>query len=194
PSQALDAALEFLDVRMPAKPVTAAQLAAERAAVRSERARSERTPVARGLTRLWSAAWPGHPYAQTGAPPSPGSDLLKPADVEAWRKARYAPANAVLTLAGGFDPERALAEIKRRFGSEGGAPPARVAAKPPTAAKRASERIDSPARLCFVGWRGPGAADPDGPALGLLANWLGGGAGAPRSTSPVPALSPARAT
>jgi len=89
----------------------------------------------------------------------------------------------VLTLAGGFDPERALAEVKRRFEANGGAPPARVAAKPPTAAKRASERIDSPARLCFVGWRGPGAADPDGPALELLANWLGDGAQAQLSTS-----------
>jgi len=54
PSAALDAALEFLDVRMPAKPVAAAQLAAERAAVRTERSRSERTPVTRGLARLWS--------------------------------------------------------------------------------------------------------------------------------------------
>jgi len=183
PSEALGQALQFLGARMPAKPVTAAQLAAERSAVRAERTRSERTPVARGLARLWNAAWPGHPYAQTGAPPSAGSDALKPADVEAWRKARYAPANAVLTLAGGFDPEQALAAIKTRFAGAGGAAPARAAAKAPVAAKRASERIDSPARLCFVGWRGPGSADPDGPALELLASWLGDGAEAKLTTS-----------
>src|SRR5262249_13913797 len=62
----------------------ARQTASERAATRSERARSERTPVARALAQLWGAAWPGHPYAQTGAPPSAGGDALTPAVVEAW--------------------------------------------------------------------------------------------------------------
>ncbi|HEY6195946.1 MAG TPA: insulinase family protein, partial [Candidatus Eisenbacteria bacterium] len=34
--------------------------------------------------------------------------------------------------------------------------------------------LETPARLCLVGWRGPGAADPDAAALDLLACWLGG--------------------
>jgi zinc protease len=44
--------------------------------------------------------------------------------------------------------------------------------------RRGTERAETPARLCLVGWRGPGAGDPDAPALELLASWLGGGSSA----------------
>ncbi|HVQ26316.1 MAG TPA: insulinase family protein, partial [Planctomycetota bacterium] len=176
PAEALATALDFLAARLPGHPVSAPELAAERAAIRAERARPERTAVARALARLWGAAWPGHPYARTGAPPAAGADALKPADIEAWKKARFTPANAVLTLTGSFDRERALADIRSRFEAKpkGGAPSA-AAAPAPKAGTRSNERIDSPARLCLVGWRGPGAGDPDAPALELLATCLGGG-------------------
>ena len=178
PAEGLGAALDFLAARLPGAPVTAAELAAERAAMRAERARPERTVVARALSRLWGAAWPGHPYARTGTPP-PTGDALTPAVVEAWKKSRYTAANAVLTLTGGFDRERALAEIRARFEAKAkGAAPSVAAAPAPKAGTRASERMGqagaSGVRLCLVGWRGPGAADPDAPALELLATCLGG--------------------
>jgi zinc protease len=183
PADGLDAALDFLAARLPGTPVTAEQLAAERAAIRAERARPERTAVTNALARLWGTAWPGHPYARTGAPPAAGSDALKPADVEAWRKARYGAANAVLTLTGGFDRDRTLAEIRKRFeGKPKGTPASAAIAAAPKAGGRASERLaelsrpgSSGVRLCLVGWRGPGAGDPDAPALEMLAICLGGG-------------------
>jgi zinc protease len=176
PIEALGSALDFLAARLPGSPVTPGALAAERAAIRSEQTRSTRPPVTRALARLWSAAWPGHPYGATGSAPSAGSDLLKPADVDAWRRMRFAPASAVLTLAGAFEPESALAQIRTRFGPR---PRGTVATMgtlvAPRAAGRATDRLDSPARLCLVGWRGPGAGDPDAPVCELLAAWLGGG-------------------
>ena len=176
PVESLDLALDFLGQRLAAPPVTPAALAAERAAMRAERGRSERTPVARSLAKLWSAAWPGHPYAQTGGSPAAGSDALKPLDVEAWRRARFAPGSAVLTLAGAFDPESALAHVRARFEGRPRGTTATLAALPaPRGATRLTDRIDSPARLCLIGWRGPGAADADAPACELLAAWLGGG-------------------
>ncbi len=176
PVESLDGALDFLGARLAPSPVTATALAAERAAIRAERARPERTPVARSLARLWSAAWPGHPYAQTGGAPAAGSDALKPLDVEAWRRTRFAPGSAVLTLSGAFEPESALAHVRARFERRARGTPATTAALPaPRAASRVTDRIDSPARLCLVGWRGPGAGDPDVPAFELLAAWLGGG-------------------
>lgn len=175
PASALERALAFVAERMPGKATAAADLAAERAALRAEAARSERTPVARGLARLWAAAWPGHPYARTGAAPSPGADALTPADVDAWRRTRFVASSAVLTVAGAFSRDSALAMIRRRF--EGlprvSAPVAPVAAAP-RAGTRGVARIESQARLYLVGWRGPGAGDPDAPALELLAAWLGG--------------------
>ena len=175
PASAFDRALAFIDERMPGNATTSADLAAERAALRVERARPDRTPVARALARLWATAWPGHPYALTGAAPSPGAESLTPADVDAWRRARFAASSAVLVVAGAFDSERALTAIRDRFEASARVPAlASAAAAAPRTAGRGSERIDSQARLCLVGWRGPGAGDPDAPALELLAAWLGG--------------------
>lgn len=175
PANALDRALAFVAERMPGNATSAADLAAERAALRAESARSERTPVARALALLWAAAWPGHPYARTGAPPSPGADALTPADVDAWRRARFTASSAVLTVAGAFRSDSALALVRRRFeGKARVAAPAAPVAATPRAGTRKVEPIDSQGRLCLVGWRGPGAGDPDAPAFELLAAWLGG--------------------
>ncbi len=184
PAEALEVALDFLAARLTGAPVSAAELAAERAALRAERSRPERTPVARALARLWSAAWPGHPYAQTGGAPTAGSDALTPADLESWRRARFAPAAAVLTLTGAFQPEAALAGVRARFeGRPRGTAPTAGTLPAPRPASRATDRLESPARLCLVGWRGPGAGDPDAAAFELLAAWLGGGPQARLSNS-----------
>lgn len=180
PAEGLGAALDFLAARLPGSAVTAAQLSAERSAIRAERARPGRTVVTNSLAKLWSAAWPGHAYARTGALPAATSDAVTPAVVEAWKRARFGAANAVLTLTGGFDRERALAEIRQRFeGKPRGTPATAPAAALPRSGSRASERVPelgkTGIRLCLVGWRGPAAADPDAPALELLATCLGGG-------------------
>ena len=186
PAEGLHVALAFLAERLPGKPVAPAELAAERAAFHAERSRPERTPVVRALGRLWNTAWAGHPYARTGGTPPATSDATTVATVDAWRRERFQPGNAVLTIAGSFDPERALADVRARFerlprGTTAGASASRaVAARGPA---RASERMELPARLCLVGWRGPGAADPDAPALELLATWLGNGSQARLHTS-----------
>jgi zinc protease len=176
PAEGLGDALAFLAARMKPAPLNLAALAAERAAIQSERARGERTPVARGIARLWSASWTTHPYAATGAPPSAGSDALKPADVDAWRRARYATAGAVLTVTGAFDADSTLARIRAGFESlPKGSAPAAASSPAPKAAQRVTDSVDLPARLCLVGWRGPGLGDADAAALELLATWLGGG-------------------
>jgi len=184
PAGELDAALGFLAERLPGRPVTATALAAERNALRAEAGRGDRTPVARGLSLLWSAAWPGHPYATTGTPPGAGSETLKPADVDAWRRTRWAPAGAVLTLAGAFDPDTALAQVRARFGklARGSAPSGGTQAAP-KATRRLTERMDVPARVCLVGWRAPGSQDPDALPLEVLASWLGGGSNSRLSTT-----------
>jgi zinc protease len=176
PAEALGAALDFLAARLRGTPNSSAEFAAERAAIRAERTRPDRTPVVRALARLWAAAWPGHPYSQTGAVPGAGSEQLTPATLQAWRNRRYTPAAAVLTVTGAFVADSALAAIRSRFERiAGGAVPVVPPLAAPRAAGRATERFESPVRLCLIGWRGPGAGDPDAPALELLAAWLGGG-------------------
>ena len=173
PANALESALAFVAERMPGKATTAADLAAERAALRAESARPEHTPVARALARLWAAAWPGHPYARTGAQPSPGAAAITPADVDTWRRSRFAASSAVLTVAGAFRPDSALALIRGHFEGRARVPaPATSVAATPRAGTRGVGRIDSQARLCLVGWRGPGAGDPDAPAHAARAREL----------------------
>ncbi len=175
PAGELERALVFIAARTAPGATKPQELVAERNALRLDRDRSDRPPVARAIARLWAAAWPGHGYAQTGAPPSPGADAITAADIDTWRRARLSVSNATLTVSGAFDPDSALAAIRLRFGDRprSAAPPA-LAANAPRAAQRARDRMDVPVRLCMVGWRAPGAGDADAAALELLAAWLGG--------------------
>lgn len=174
PPAALNEALAFLATRSTAGATSNAALATERAALRSERARPDRTPAARAIARLWAASWPGHPYAQTGALPPATMDALTIADVDAWRRTQLAPGSAVLVIAGAFDADSALAEVRRQFGSRARARAVAPVAVTPRAGQRAQEKFDAPVRFCLVGWRGPGAGDPDAAALEMLGAWLGG--------------------
>ena len=171
-------ALAFLDSRTSNSVTAPGVLAADRGAMRAERSRLDRTPVARGIARLWAAAWPGHPYASTGAGPPASLESLTSADVDGWRRMQLAPAGGVLVLSGAFDRDSALVAVRRYFG---GRPRVRATtaavSAPRTAlrtALRTTERLDVPLRLCMMGWRGPGAGDPDAAAFELLAAWLGG--------------------
>jgi zinc protease len=174
PADALDRALVFLAERAVARATSAKDLASEREALKLDRDRSERPPVARAIARLWSAAWPGHPYANTGSTITP-SAAITPADIDGWRRSRLAAGAATLTVSGAFDADSALASIRRHFGgiARPNSPPV-IAVATPRAALRARDRMDLPVRLCLVGWRAPGAGDPDAAALELLAAWLGG--------------------
>lgn len=176
PATALDRALGFLADRAPEGATKPQDLAGERAALRADRARLDRPPVPSAIAQLWSAAWPGHPYARTGAAPSPGSETITAGDVDAWRRSRLGFSNAVLTITGAFDADSALALVRRRFESR----PRSAALAPVTlpaarAPKRAVDRMALPVRLCLVGWRAPAMSDADAAALEVLAAWLGDG-------------------
>jgi len=176
PANALDRALGFLADRTPDGATKAADLAAERAALRADRARLDRPPVPSAIAQLWGAAWPGHPYARTGALPSPGADAIGTGDVDAWRRSRLGPSSAVLTITGAFDRDSALALVRRRFeGRPRSAAPSAVPAVAARAPRRDTERMALPVRLCLVGWRAPAMGDADAAALEVLAAWLGDG-------------------
>jgi len=70
----------------------------------------------------------------------------------------------------GRDPRTLRITAARSGAGRAGSERARVAG-------RSLDRIEVPARLCLVGWRGPGAGDPDAPALEFLAAWLGAARG-----------------
>lgn len=172
PAEALPLALQLEADRMAglaARPAAFAAALGDARADRRERAGA--TPIARGLARLTATAFEGGAY---GRPPY-GDDAalarMTASGVEAWRRAHYAPAGALLTIVGRFEPAGTLAYVRSLFEAipRGTAAPFAPLPAAPAGERRSWARGDTPLRLAFAGWRGPGSNDPDAPALELLA-------------------------
>lgn len=180
PENALELAFQLEADRMSALKVTPGAFEAERRYVREERrAGMDRNPFAHGLRLLYATAFPDHPYGRPLLGFAADLDRLTLKDCVAWDAERYGAAGALLTVVGRFDPDRTLELARRTFESlprqgAGAAAPLRLA--PQIAERRASERGEGAVSVMLVGWRGPGDADPDAPALELLARVLGSGA------------------
>lgn len=182
PPEALDLALRLEAARMGSLALDPRAIEQERRATLEERRRLlERQPIARGLLRVMSLLFPGHPYA-TGLL-GDEADLQKATarDLETWARERFAPGNATLSVVGRFDPDATLDAVRRHF--EGlprrGAAASRPAPEPaPLVNARATVNVDAAGALLVAGWRGPAATDPDAPAGELLARLLHGGADA----------------
>src|SRR5262249_34459894 len=125
---------------------------------------------------LWPAA---HPYH---APVIGYVDDLRAAtvyDARAFFKTWYAPANALLVVAGDFDVAQARRWVEADFGwIPGGAAPARRLAPDPAPLGgqvdvSAEDEVQVP--RVYVTWRGARAASSDEAALELAAAMLAGG-------------------
>lgn len=177
PGEAVGMALQLEADRMAGLRVSAAALDEERRAVDEDRRMAtQRTPVSRGLAQLYAAVFGNRSYGRPSLGVEGGLARVSIREVEAWRRERYTPANAVLTVVGRFDPATTLQRIRQWFEPipRGSAP---TASKPgsPAVGTRRVDRVDAQARLLFVGWRGPGATDVDAAAFEVLARVLGSG-------------------
>lgn len=100
-------------------------------------------------------------------------------DVQEFFRIYYAPNNAVLTLVGDFEPEEALAKIKKYFGSipTQPAPPVPDLSEPKQTAERRKTIEDPFARLprIDIAFKIPPGNTPDEYALDVLSTALGEG-------------------
>jgi zinc protease len=99
-------------------------------------------------------------------------------DLLAYYRARYVPNNLVVIVAGGFDPAIVREAIIRHFGSapRGRLAPITVPGEPLQLAPRERHLFEAvQLARAEIGWQIPGLADPDAPALDVLASVLGGG-------------------
>ena len=99
------------------------------------------------------------------------------AGVGAFYHTYYAPNNAILVVAGHFDPAAAELGIANRFGPipRRPPPPQVDTAEPPASGERRLALEDDYSRLqrCVLGYRIPPADSPDSEALDLLTDVLG---------------------
>jgi zinc protease len=186
PSHHLDLGLWLESDRMgyllPA--ITAENLENQRFVVMNERRqRVDNQPYGRASERLHELLYPAdHPYhwPVIGYMEDIAAATLE--DVREFFRTYYAPNNAVLTLAGDFEPDRALQRIATYFGEipSGPAVPPVVAPLAPLAGEQVDVLPDT-VRLprTYLGYRAPAYGERLWYAADLLAAVLAGGKSSP---------------
>ncbi len=181
PSNALERALWLEADRMgfllPA--MTQEKLDGERDVVKNERReRVDNVPYGKADETMREALYPaGHPYRHSVIGSMADLSAAGPGDVSAFFRSYYAPDNAILCVAGDFEPDRVRAWIARYFGplprgKRGEAPKPSVPKLEVAKHIRLTDAVSLP-RAQLV-WPTVPAGHPDEPALDVLAAVLGG--------------------
>jgi zinc protease len=126
PTSALDRTLYLEADRMGflAKQITADSLTREKGVVQNEKRQGENQPYGRVWGRVTQAIYPySHPYSWPTIGEMEDLEAATLADVQEWYRGYYGPNNCVLSLAGDISPEKALAMVKKYFGSIPPGPP-----------------------------------------------------------------------
>jgi zinc protease len=157
-----------------------AALSNQQDVVRNERRQNiENQPYGIVEEALYHTLFPkGHPYYASVMGSHADIQGAKLADVRAFFTRYYGPNNASIVIAGDIDKAKALALVRKYFGSFKRSPPvARPAvATPPVAQERrvvVPDRIELP--RVFMGWLTPPAYQPGDADLDVLAQILAGG-------------------
>src|SRR6202008_661604 len=101
-------------------------------------------------------------------------------DVRSFFRTYYAPNNAVLVIAGDFEPAAARALVRKHFAAiprQPAPPPVRDMTLPPVIGREHREVVqdaNAPVPVIFVGYRVPPANDPRGATVNVLAGMLAG--------------------
>ncbi len=119
PSSELAATLYLEADRMKSLQVTEEAFENQRKVVQEEyRMRVDNSPYVKGYFRLMELIYEGyHPYAHPAIGSMPELDAAKLAWVQAFHKSYYGPNNAVMVVAGDFDPKDARTLIEKYFAS-----------------------------------------------------------------------------
>ena len=160
--------------------VDAAELAKELEVIIQEAKRKLDNPSAVTVETLYALLHDEHRIRRWRIGTEEGLRALTRDDVAGFYRTFYRPSNTVLAVVGDVDPDRALAEVERRYAGlpNGTAPRDRGPAEPGARAAGPRYReLDGDVRqaqLAF-GWRTPGTHDPDTPRLDLAAAVLATG-------------------
>jgi zinc protease len=161
--------------------VDAANLASERDVVKEElRERVEADPYGRLFEALPGLAYLRHPYRRPVIGSIADLDAATLADVQRFHATFYRPDNAVLIVAGGFDPAALDRLVDRHFG------PLTAPATPVPRVNVREPRRESPRRVSLqapvvplpaaaIVWQGPRAGAADAPALQVASALLSQG-------------------
>jgi zinc protease len=114
--QNLEWALQMEADRMVNSRVARADLDSEMTVVRNEMERGENSPIRILVQRTMSVAYDWHNYGHDTIGARSDVELVDIGRLQAFYHLYYQPDNAVLVIAGAFDPEKTLALVAKYFG------------------------------------------------------------------------------
>ncbi|MEZ4407537.1 MAG: pitrilysin family protein [Polyangiales bacterium] len=181
PANALELGLFLEADRMRSLAITAENFENQRQTVMEERRQSyENRPYMQSFLRRDELAFQGYfPYEHSTIGDMADLQRASLADVRAFHDRYYAPDNAVLSIAGDFDPAAAMALVRQHFGMI----PARHAPawQAPPFEPQTAERTDTitdpqaHAPAFHMAWHIPSRREPDHYPLDILVTILGAG-------------------
>ncbi len=182
PSSELALALFLEGDRMKSLAVTPENVENQRSVVEEEyRMRVSNQAYAEGFVRLRALTYEGwFPYEHDTIGSMADLDAAKFEWVAAFHDAYYGPDNAVLTIAGDFDPDEAMRLVRENFGNAQRRKVAPAFAPPPLPeqkTERRAELTDTNAKTpgLLESWGIPPSRTPDHYAIELASTILGGG-------------------
>ncbi len=179
PPSYVDFALELEAERMRQLKLFPATINSERKVVEEEkRLRVDNDPVGKAIERFRALAYTKHPYNWTAIGTIEDLDKVIPADCQRFYDAYYQPNDATLIVVGDLDEVALRKLVDQRFGAipRGAEQPRAYPVEPPqTATRTATLQIEVQIPVVVGGYHVPKAADPDLPALEVLASVLSGG-------------------
>jgi len=177
PRDHLSVPLDFEADRMTRAAITDEEVARERTVIHSEREGNENWPEFRVEEELFQLAFRVHPYRWDALGRRRDIEEMTAEQLREYYRRFYGPKNAVLVVAGGFDPRSTEHEVRRRFSklpAWGEDVTVRAVEPPPSGERRASLTGPGTTPYLQVGWRSPALSDPATPALLVLDTILGG--------------------
>jgi zinc protease len=152
---------------------------AERKVVEEEkRLRVDNNPIGRAIERFRALAFTKHPYNWTAIGTIEDLEKATPADCQAFYDAYYQPNDATLIVVGDIAEAEVRKLADEHFGAiPAGPPPPRNKVEEPTqtAARKETLALEVQLPVMVAGYHVPRAADPDLPALEVLATLLSAG-------------------
>jgi zinc protease len=163
--------------RMTRAAITDEEVARERTVIHSEREGNENWPEFRVEEELFQLAFRVHPYRWDALGRRRDIEEMTAEQLREYYRRFYGPRNAVLVVAGGFDPRHTEDEVRRRFSK---LPPwgedvtVRDVEPVPVGERRSTLSGPGTTPYIQVGWRSPALTDPATPATLVLDTILGG--------------------
>jgi zinc protease len=180
PSAYVGLALQIEADRMTNATIRESDWATERGAIEQEIRAQESQPGYKIGQKLRSVFFQGTPFANATGGTIQAFNLMTSADIRAFYKKWYHPANATLFVAGNVDPQKTLAQIRTLFEAiPNVATPVRPPiVVPPLAGTTIQDTIDFPIGFGVLACRLPGSTDQDYAASLVLSRVFQSGRGA----------------